>query len=81
MSTMASHIPAPPLFAQLLAQAQIKENIKVHVTGLCAENSPVTGESPAQKASNMENVSIWWCHHVLVLPIETHIQRTRSSMR
>ena len=26
----------------------------------------VTGEFPAQKASNAENVSIWWCHHKLV---------------
>ena len=24
---------------------------------------PVTGEFPAQKASNAENVSIWWRHH------------------
>ena len=27
--------------------------------------SPVTGEFPAQMASNAENVSIWWRHHVL----------------
>ena len=25
-------------------------------------NSPVTGEFPAQMASNVENVSIWWRH-------------------
>ena len=31
---------------------------KLHVTGLCEGNSPVTGEFPAQKASNAENVSI-----------------------
>ena len=36
---------------------------KLHVTGLCAGNSPVTGEFPTQKASNAENVSIWWRHH------------------
>ena len=36
---------------------------KLHVTGLCVENSPVTGEFPAQKASNAENASIWWHHH------------------
>ena len=30
---------------------------------LCAGNSPVTGEFPAQRASNAENVSIWWPHH------------------
>ena len=27
-------------------------------------NSPVTGEFPTQRASNAENVSIWWCHRV-----------------
>ena len=26
-------------------------------------NSPGTGEFPAQMASNMKNVSIWWRHH------------------
>ena len=36
---------------------------KLRVTGLCKGNSPVTGEFPAQMASNAENVSIWWRHH------------------
>ena len=40
-----------------------KKTSKLHVTGLCAWNSPVTGEFPAQMASNAENVSIWWRHH------------------
>ena len=31
----------------------------------CNFNSPVTGEFPAQKASNAENVSISWRHHVI----------------
>ena len=43
-------------------QEQIKESIKIRVTGLCAWNSPVTGEFPAQMASIAENVSIWWRH-------------------
>ena len=30
-------------------------------------NSPVTGEFPAQMASNAENVSIWWRHHEVSL--------------
>ena len=38
---------------------------KLRVTGLCAGNSPETGEFPAQMASNAENVSIWWRHHDL----------------
>ena len=36
-----------------------KKTSKFHVTGLCEGNSPLTGEFPAQKASNTENVSIW----------------------
>ena len=32
-------------------------------TGLCAGNSPVTGEFHAQRASNAEFVSISWRHH------------------
>ena len=35
---------------------------KLRVTGLCVGNSPVTGEFPAQMASNAENFSIWWRH-------------------
>ena len=31
---------------------------------ICVGNSPGTGEFPAQMASNAENVSIWWRHHV-----------------
>ena len=31
---------------------------KLRVTGLCAGNSPGTGEFPAQMACNAENVSI-----------------------
>ena len=42
-----------------------KKTSKLRVTGLCAANSPVTGEFPAHKASNAENVSVWWRHHIL----------------
>ena len=40
-----------------------KKTSKLRVTGLCAGNSPETGEFPAQRASNAENVFIWWRHH------------------
>ena len=36
-----------------------KKTSKLRVTGLCAANSPVTGEFPAQMA-------IWWRHHASV---------------
>ena len=50
-----------------LVKAQINENIKAphHRVG----NSPVTGEFPAQRASNTENVSIWWRHYVKIIQV------------
>ena len=42
-----------------------KKTSKIRVTGLYAGNSPVTGEFPAQRASNAETVSIWWRHHAI----------------
>ena len=46
-----------------LFRLRSKETSKLRVTGLCAGNSPVIGEFPAQRASNAENVSITWRHH------------------
>ena len=46
-----------------LCRCKSKETSKLRVTGLCEGNSPVTGEFPAQMASNAENVSIWWRRH------------------
>ena len=43
-----------------------KKISKLRVTGLCEGNSPETGEFPAHRDSNAENVSIWWRHHVLI---------------
>ena len=42
-----------------------KKTATLGVTGLCAGNSPVPGEFPAQKASNAEYVFIWWRHHAI----------------
>ena len=39
-----------------------KKTSKLRVTGLCEGKSPVTGEFPAQTASNAENVFSWWRH-------------------
>ena len=41
-----------------------KKTSKLRVTGFREGNSPLTGEFPAQVASNAENVSFWWRHHV-----------------
>ena len=48
-----------------LFRRRSKKPSKLRVTGLCAGNSPGTGEFPAQMASNAENVSTWWRHHEL----------------
>ena len=50
-----------------LFRCRSKITSKLRATGLCAWNSPGTGEFHAQKASNVENVSIWWRHHEIAL--------------
>ena len=47
-----------------LFRRRSKKTSNLRVTGLCVGNSPVTGEFLAQRASNAENASIWWRHHV-----------------
>ena len=47
-----------------LFRRRSKKTSNLCVTGLCEGNSPVTGEFPSQRASNAENVSIWWPHNV-----------------
>ena len=54
--------------AQLLVQAQIKENTNLRVTCLCVGNPPVTGEFLAQRASSTDNVSLWWRHYDMWTP-------------
>ena len=66
MSAMASQNHQPhDCLLNCLFRLRSKETAKLSVTGICAWNSPVIGEFPAQKASNAENVSIWWRHHAL----------------
>ena len=52
-----------------------KKTSKIRVTGFCVGNSPVTGEFPAQKTSNAENVSIWWRHRIYeIVTLSLHTQ-------
>ena len=60
--SVSNHQPHHCLL-NLLFRRRSKKTSKLRVTGLCARNSPGTGEFPAQMASNAENVSIWWRHH------------------
>ena len=49
-----------------LFRCRSKKASKLRATGLYEGNSPVTGEFPAQMASNAENVSIWWRHQMTI---------------
>ena len=59
---VSNHQPHDCLLNRLFRR-RWKRTTKLRVTGLCAGNSPGTGEFPAQMASYAENVSIWWRHH------------------
>ena len=64
MSAMASQITSLTIiYLTVYSRHRSKKTSKLHVTGFCEANSPVTGEFPAQRASNAKNVSIWWRHH------------------
>ena len=60
--SVSNHQPLHCLLNRLFRRRS-KKTSKLRVTGLCAGNSPGTGEFPAQMASYAENVSIWWRHH------------------
>ena len=60
---VSNHQPNGCLLNRLFRHRS-KKTPKLRVTGLCAGNSPVTGELPAKMASNAENNFIWWRHHV-----------------
>ena len=65
MSTMASQFNGVLVVHSTVCSGEDKKKTsKLRVTGLWEGNSPVTGEFPAQRASNAENVSILWRHHV-----------------
>ena len=66
-----------------------RKTSKIRVTGLREGNSPLTGEFTSQRASNAENVSIWWRHYGTVtlsrpadfLPTVTCIEHILSIQR
>ena len=60
--SVSNHQPHECLLNRLFRRRSKKPS-KLRITGLCAGNSPETGEFPAQMASNAENASIWWRHH------------------
>ena len=64
MGAMASQITSFTIvYSTVYLGVDKKTRPKLRVTGLCAGNSPVTGEFSAQMVSNAENVFIRWRHH------------------
>ena len=64
MNTMASQITSLTIaYSTVYSGADKIKQQSSTATGLCEGNTLVTGEFPAQRASNAENVSIWWRHH------------------
>ena len=61
---VSNHQPRYCLLNHLFRRRS-KKTSKHRVTDLCEGNTPVTGEFPAQRASNAEDVSIWWRHREL----------------
>ena len=75
MSAMASQMTSLTIVhSTVYSRRRSKKTSKLRVTGLCKGISPVTGEFPAQRASNAENVSIWWRHQELVTQLGTPIK-------
>ena len=62
---VSNHQPHDCLLKRLFRRRS-KKTSKLRATGPCAGNSPVTGEFPAQMASNAENASIFRRHHGLI---------------
>ena len=53
---------------------------KLRVTGLCEGNPPVTSGFPSQRASNAENVSIWWPHREWVYVVDIPVFFNAASL-
>ena len=63
--------PALYCLCNRLSKLRSKETPKPALLPLCERNAPVTltkGGFPSQRASNVENVSIWLRHNVVLLP-------------
>ena len=76
---VSSHQPHHCLLSRLFWRGS-KKTSKLLVTSLCAGNSQMTREFPAQMASNAKNVSIWWRHYVVTRASTSSMCRSKSNM-
>ena len=80
MGTIASQITSLTIvYPSAYSDANERKHQGSALLAICAGNSPVPGEFPAQMASNTENVSIWWRHHeVWVIVLSWHVLKFRA---
>ena len=65
-----------------LFRRRSKKTSKLRVSDFCEGNSLLTGELPAQMASNADYVSIWWRHHEEMYFVRFHLHaKLLSSVR
>ena len=77
MSAIASQVTSLPILYSTGYSGADQRKYQSSASLAFAWNSPVTGEFPAQMASNAKNVSILWRHHVgNVQVISYHTLRT-----
>ena len=68
MGAMASQITSLTIvYSTIHSGVDQRKHQSPAVLAICAGNSPVNGEFPAQMASNAENVSIWWRHRDIMV--------------
>ena len=60
-----------------LARRTSQKTSKPRVTELCERNPQLIGWFPTQRASSIENVSIWWRHHGIM----KHILRLMNAIK
>ena len=73
MSTMASQFTSLAIVnLTFYSGADQRKHQSSASLALCGEIQ-VTGEFPAQRAGNAENVSIWWRHHVHPTQVLSHM--------
>ena len=77
MGAMASQITSLTIVYSIVHSDA--DQIKNQSTASLAFVREFTGEFPAQMASNAENVSIWWRHHVQYPPEVVSKQRYRLT--
>ena len=85
MGAVASQITSLTIvYSIVYSGVDQQKTSKLRVTGLLEGNSPVTGEFSAQRASNAEDNSIWWRHHVRwasIQPVWCHCRNRITGSR